>query len=141
MSHDVENRKFERTQFFLVQQDKDFLPVWVFKPEDYPSGIAGVLVDVSEGGLQILMPKSTLKAGQQFEMLLINQIGGDETRVAPGLIDLVWSQDLGSTYTKCGFTFNSQTHEEIKMLIAHTLDGENKFMRCVLREFNITQLM
>jgi hypothetical protein len=139
MNHDVENRKFERTQFFLVQKDKDFLPVWVFKPEDNPSGMAGVLVDVSEGGLQILMQKSTLSAGQQFEMLLINQIGGDETRMAPGLIDLVWSQDLGSTYTKCGFTFNSHTHEEIKMLIAHTLDGENKFMRCVLRELNLTQ--
>ncbi|MFZ6675462.1 PilZ domain-containing protein [Undibacterium sp. Xuan67W] len=141
MNNDVENRKFERSQFFLVQKDKDFLPIWVFKPEDNPSGMLGVLVDVSQGGLQILMQKNSLVEGQQFEMSLINQIGGDEIRLPPGIIELVWSSEVGSTYTKCGFTFNSYSSDEISMLIAQTFDGENKFMRCILRETNQNKLM
>ncbi|MET3119861.1 hypothetical protein AAKU64_004108 [Undibacterium sp. GrIS 1.8] len=136
MGNDVENRKFERSQFFLVQQDNDFLPIWVFKPEDTPSGVLGVLVDVSKGGLQILMQKNILTEGQQFELSLINQIGGDETRLRPAIIDLVWSKDVGSTYTKGGFTFNSYSDHEIGILIAETFDNENKFMRCILRESN-----
>jgi hypothetical protein len=134
MSYEVENRQFERSQFFLVQKEKDFLPIWVFKPEDNPSGIAGVLVDVSEGGLQILTQKVAPAKGQRFEMSLVNQIGGDETRLPPGMIDLVWSDDLGSIYTKCGFTFSSYSDDEIAMLIAHTSDEGDKFMRCILRE-------
>lgn len=137
MNNEIENRKFERTQFFLVQKEKDFLPVWVFKPEDNPSGIAGVLVDVSEGGLQILTQKVESVTGQRFEMSLINQIGGDEIRLPPGTIDLVWSNDVGSTYTKCGFTFSSYSGDEIALLIAHNSDEGDKFMRCILRETSV----
>ncbi|WP_395008949.1 PilZ domain-containing protein [Undibacterium sp.] len=137
MNNEVENRQFERTQFFLVQKEKDFLPVWVFKPEDNPSGIAGVLIDVSAGGLQILMQKVAPAKGQRYEMSLINQIGGDEARLPPGTIDLVWSDDVGSTYTKCGFTFSSYSDDEIAMLIAHNIDDGDKFMRCILRETSV----
>lgn len=140
MNNEVENRQFERTQFFLVQKERDFLPVWVFKPEDNPSGIAGVLIDVSAGGLQILMQKVAPAKGQRYQMSLINQIGGDEARLPPGTIDLVWSDDLGSTYTKGGFTFGSYSDDEIAMLISHSMDGGDKFMRCILRESSVENL-
>ena len=136
MNNDIENRKFERSQFFLIQKENDFLPIWVFKPEDNPSGILGVLVDVSDGGIQILMQKNTLFAGQQFEMSLINQIGGDETKIHPAIIDLVWSNDVGSTYTKGGFTFNVNASQEISTLVSQTFDTEHKFIRCILRDCN-----
>jgi hypothetical protein len=70
-------------------------------------------------------------------MSLINQIGADEIRLPPGTIDLVWRNDLGSTYTKCGFTFSSYSGDEIAMLIAHNSDDGDQFMRCVLRETSV----
>ncbi len=141
MDNELDNRRFERSQFFLVQKDRDFLPIWVFKPEHNPTGIAGVLVDVSAGGLQILIQQNAMSVGQRFEMSLINQIGDDAMRLPPGQIKLVWSHDLGTAYTKCGFVFHSYTSDQISSLMTHTLDGENKFMRCILKPYQPTDLM
>ncbi|MFZ6799644.1 PilZ domain-containing protein [Undibacterium sp. Di24W] len=134
MTHDVENRKFERSSFFLVQIERDFLPIWVFQPHDDSAGLLGVLVDASEGGLQILLQKNILVVGQQFEMFIINQIGGDDLPLPPAHIQLVWSEDIANTYTKCGFTFQSYSRGEIHQLHAQAHSGEHKFLRCVLRE-------
>jgi len=140
MAHDVENRKFERSSFFLVQIERDFLPVWVFQPHDDTAGLLGVLVDASEGGLQILLQKNTLHVGQQFEMFVINQIGGDELSLPPAKIQLVWSEDIANTYTKCGFIFQSNNRGEIHQLHAQALGSEHKFLRCVLRELDQAKL-
>ena len=86
------------------------------------------------------MQKVAPAKGQRYEMLLINQIGGDESRLPPGTIDLVWSDDLGSTYTKGGFTFGSYSDDEIAMLISHSMDGGDKFMRCILRKSSVENL-
>jgi hypothetical protein len=134
MEHEIENRRYERIQFFLVQQEKNFLPVWVFKPEAYPSGIAAILVDVSEGGLQILTQKNALLDAKHYELTLINQVGSKQAKLSPGVVNLVWSEDVGSTYVKCGFTFLSNAKEKVTALMDLTSDGEEKFIRCVLRE-------
>ena len=50
----IDQRRFPRVEFFLVPEQHEQLPVWVIKPEGLAEARGGVVVNLSEAGLQIL---------------------------------------------------------------------------------------
>lgn len=49
-----EKRRHPRSQYFLLSEDGQPLPVYAFRAEQEPATIAALLLDLSEGGVQVL---------------------------------------------------------------------------------------
>uniref|UniRef100_UPI0034E93904 hypothetical protein n=1 Tax=Enterococcus faecium TaxID=1352 RepID=UPI0034E93904 len=54
MSDPANLRQHVRIDFLGAQHDADSLPGWVFKPVQFSRGPAGLVLNMSDGGLQVL---------------------------------------------------------------------------------------
>ena len=66
-----DQRRFPRVEFFLVPDANEQLPVWVFKPESETVGRAGVVVNLSGGGLQIAVGAQEPLQARHYELRLL----------------------------------------------------------------------
>lgn len=124
-------RAYERVQFFMLHKDKDFIPVWVFKPADAPSGIAGLVCDIGAGGLQILTQQHEMQVGERFEIMFLDETA---SKNIPGrLIELVWTRPAGSAYAQSGFAFVTHVADLVDKLVQHMAGREQRFLRCMLK--------
>jgi hypothetical protein len=126
-------RQHERVSFFLVPVERERLPVWVFVPESTGEGHAGVVVNMGEGGLQILTAAARPLTADLYDMHLI--IGAPED--APdfsGRVRRIWSRAVGSLGTLQGMQIESADSDAAEFLRAAAPSPHTRnWVRCVLR--------
>lgn len=127
-----DQRRFQRVEFFLVPDEGDYLPVWVFKPRELANERGGVVVNISEGGLQVLTGATPPLAAGPYELRLL--LGDDESETLySGPVRQVWQRRHSETAQLAGFEFmqpNSLAEEFLQR--QSTMVQERQWVRCVL---------
>jgi hypothetical protein len=127
----MEKRKTERVQFFQLPQDRDLMPVWVFR-RDHPDNVLGLLVDIGADGVQIFTDKSSTLEADAYRLI----VHADETEDSQSVslqVRRLWSKPEGNLYIRNGFTF--ETGEDATSPIEQVLasrDAGKQWLRCEL---------
>ena len=129
----IEQRAHPRVVFFLVPRERGRLPVWVFKPIDAPDACAGLVLDFSDGGLQVLTgPEDALDA-PTYELELL--LGEDDPRQRfRGVVGRVWSEAATTIGHLNGLRFEGapSSAEDFMRAYQSRADGSG-WVRCLLR--------
>lgn len=130
----IDQRRFPRVEFFLVPAEHEQLPVWVIKPEGLAEARGGVVVNLSEAGLQILASAEPPLDAQHYELRLL--LGEDEgVPLFSASVRRVWTRPLSRIVQLGGFEFDTANSEAEEFLLAQTAQiTARKWVRCVLVE-------
>ena len=130
----IDQRRSPRVEFFLVPAEHEQLPVWVIKPEGLAEARGGVVVNLSEAGLQILASAEPPLDAQHYELRLL--LGEDEgVPLFSASVRRVWTRPLSRIVQLGGFEFDSPNSEAEEFLLAQTAQiTARKWVRCVLVE-------
>ena len=129
MSH-AEKRAHPRSQYFLVKSEGQPLPVYSFRDERDLASIPALVVDSSEGGVQILTAQTDGLSGDSYELELassadpLKQIGCVNLRK-------IWQKTDGLNI-RTGFAISSDGAQS-QFLDALITQAPNNLLRCVLR--------
>lgn len=134
LTSSADMRRFPRVEFFLVPDEHEQLPVWVVKPEDLADARGGVVVNLSESGLQILASAEPPLEASHYEMrLLLGEDEGVPLFTAP--VRRVWSRPLSGLVQLSGFEFDAPNSEAEEFLRVQTAQiTARRWVRCVLVE-------
>ncbi|MBW8848987.1 MAG: PilZ domain-containing protein [Burkholderiales bacterium] len=130
----IDQRRFPRVEFFLVPAEHEQLPVWVIKPEGLAQARGGVVVNLSEAGLQILAAAEPALDAQHYELRLL--LGEDEgVPLFSAAVRRVWTRPLSRIVQLGGFEFESANSQAEEFLLTQTAQiTARKWVRCVLVE-------
>jgi hypothetical protein len=130
----IDQRRFPRVEFFLVPDEHEQLPVWVIKPEGLTDARGGVVVNLSEAGLQVLASAEPPLDAQHYELRLL--LGEDEgVPLFSADVRRVWHRPLSQLVQLVGFEFASPNSQAEEFLLAQTAQiTARKWVRCVLVE-------
>ncbi|MFG6466191.1 PilZ domain-containing protein [Roseateles sp. BYS87W] len=130
----IDQRRSPRVEFFLVPDAQEQLPVWVIKPADLAGARAGVVVNLSEGGLQILTAAEPELDATHYEMRLL--LGEDDgVPLFSADVRRVWTRALNHRVQLCGFEFSTAHSQAEEFLRAQTAQiTARRGVRCVLME-------
>jgi hypothetical protein len=124
-----EKRTHTRAQFFLVRQDHDYVPVFAFRSPDDTEAIPALVVDASEGGVQILTTVNATVDGLHYDL----EVHSEETEPVPlpaWEVHRVWTRQEGM-YVKSGFVFETAGVAQ-EGIAARLASAEHHMLRCVL---------
>lgn len=104
----------------------------MFKPADAVEAIAGLVMNLSDGGLQVLSAVDDTPAHAAYDIELL--LGEDET--VPrfrGRVTRVWTREAASAGWLSGFSFND-THSSAEDFIRayQSSTPERRWVRCLL---------
>jgi hypothetical protein len=124
----TDKRVHTRSQFFLVQAGDELVTYFAFRPDDAINAIPVLVVDISDGGVQVLT--SNTHSVDQPKCLLELVTGDDGSERARYAVHQVWSRPDG-TNTRRGFAFEAgaAVAREVANLLA---DSEHRILRGVL---------
>ncbi|MGQ3051336.1 MAG: PilZ domain-containing protein [Roseateles sp.] len=130
----IDQRRFPRVEFFLVPDEHEQLPVWVIKPEGLAAERGGVVVNLSEAGLQILAAAEPPLDAEHYELRLL--LGEDQgVPLFTADVRRAWSRPLSRIVQLGVFVFDSPNSEAEQFLLAQTAQiTARKWVRCVLVE-------
>ena len=130
----TDQRRSPRVEFFLVPAEHEQLPVWVIKPEGMANARGGVVVNLSEAGLQILASAEPALDADSYELRLL--LGEDEgVPLFSAAVRRVWSRPLSQIVQLGGFEFDAPNSQAEEFLLAQTAQiTARKWVRCVLVE-------
>ncbi len=130
----ADQRRFPRVEFFLVPAEHEQLPVWVIKPEGLSNERGGVVVNLSESGLQILAAAQPALDAEHYELRLL--LGEDEgVALFSAPVRRVWSRPMSSQVQLSGFEFEAPNSQAEEFLRAQTAQiTARQWVRCVLVE-------
>ncbi|MFN3859919.1 MAG: hypothetical protein ACK4R2_00430 [Roseateles sp.] len=130
----IDQRRSPRVEFFLVPAEHEQLPVWVIKPQGLSDARGGVVVNLSENGLQILCAAEPVLDALHYELRLL--LGEDEgVPLFSAAVRRVWTQPLSRLVQLSGFEFESANSQAEEFLRAQTAQiTARKWVRCVLVE-------
>lgn len=128
----ADQRRFSRVEFFLVPTEHEPWPVWVFKPQMLAQERGGVVVNISEGGLQILSANAPSLDAERFELRLL--LGEDEhVPLFSGPVRRVWQREVSHQAQQLGLEFetpNSLAEQFLQTQTHHV--AARQWVRCVL---------
>ena len=128
----TDHRIHRRVECFVVHQQRERVPVWVFKPADAVEASAGLVINLSEGGLQVLTAAGESLDRSSYEIQLL--LGEDEhVPRFRGRVSRVWTRDAPSAGWISGFSFDdnhSSAEAFIRTYQAST--PERRWIRCLL---------
>lgn len=129
-----DQRRFPRVEFFLVPDAHEQLPVWVIKPEGLAGARGGVVVNLSEAGLQILAAAQPALEAEHYGLrLLLGE--GEGVPLFSADVRRVWTRPLSSRVQLCGFEFSAANSQAEEFLLAQTAQiTARRWVRCVLLE-------
>lgn len=130
----LDQRRSPRVEFFLVPDAHEQLPVWVIKPDGLADARAGVVVNLSESGLQILSSAKPPLDAEHYELRLL--LGEDEgVPLFSASVRRVWSRPLSQLVQVSGFEFTTANSQAEEFLQAQTAQiTARRWVRCVLVE-------
>jgi len=128
----IDKRKDQRVEFFLIPVEREQVPVWVFKPEQDIEGHAGVVANVSKGGLQILTNAEVpLAAGRYQLKLLLDE--GQGIQPFSAQLRRAWSESLTALVDVNGFEYLDSDNSAAEFLSSFERFAQRKvWVRCVL---------
>ena len=101
----MERRFSARVQFFQLATENQLTPIWVFQRTRENSTL-GLVVDISDYGVQILTDKSTPLPNSAYE--LIAHSDAEAQAMYPSILVVRrWSKAEGALYIRNGFLFDS----------------------------------
>lgn len=125
-----EQRAHARVACFLVGTTGHIQPVYSFRSPDEPDAIAALVVDISDGGIQILTEREEDLENQSFHLSLFTGDTAGHDSLDAGVVHWVWSRPDGM-YVRSGFV--ARKHPEILPELLDSLShADHKALRCVL---------
>ena len=125
----TEKRVHTRAQFFLVRRDEDYVGVFALRSNADVRAIAALVVDVSEGGMQVLCgPSTALQQARYHLEPIASAPEGQNSGSWP--VRSVWSRPEGM-YVRSGLSFEAPV-ERVSELMALLRSSEHQLLRCVL---------
>ncbi len=135
----ADQRLSTRTDFLGAQHDADSLPGWVFKPVHFSQGPAGLVLNLSDGGLQVLTSGTEPLAAGRYEVLLLlgrcDAEPQDDEQVSwfNGVVEHAWSRPVPRMGILHGLRFVSRNSTAEQFLEKHQAALEaGQWVRCVL---------
>jgi hypothetical protein len=127
-SPESERRTYARAQYFLLRDGSEQVPVFAFRPENEADAVPALVVDISEGGVQILSTPITQISIGSYTLELVPADG-----TLPGkrhIVHLVWSRPEGMNI-RSGFVFDnpSESNADVAALLTAS---KHRILRCVL---------
>lgn len=125
----TEKRVHTRSQYFLIKDHNEAVPVYAFRDADDVEAIPALVVDISDGGVQVLTTHSTELKHRAFKLELV--LGEALQSSLENLqIHLVWSRADGVN-VRSGFAFAPGENPELAL--TKVLSGSaHHVLRCVL---------
>jgi hypothetical protein len=129
---DIELRVHRRVEFFRVPAENQALPVWVFMPAGIDDAVAGLVLNFSDGGVQVLTNAEEPLDGAAFELQLL--LGEDDA--VPRFraqVSRVWTREAETLGRLSGLRFE-QRHSSAEDFIRRYQAGRAKerWVRCLL---------
>ncbi|OYU46205.1 MAG: hypothetical protein CFE44_03380 [Burkholderiales bacterium PBB4] len=123
-----DKRVHTRSQYFRVQAGSEVLSYFTFRPEDALDAVPALVVDISEGGVQVLTANPQGFAQSDYSLELLSEDAADQAMRHD--VHLVWSRPDGVN-TRCGFAFaaGGAAEDQVGALLAAS---SNHILRCVL---------
>jgi len=129
---DTEQRIHPRVQYFLVPSDREQLPVWVFKPDGLDHGHAGLVLDISGGGLKVLMSAAESIDASRFEVRLL-PVGPAQATTAAVRVRRAWNKPVNALGVLIGLAFEVPDESTSRFAEEHRMSLEPPdWLRCVL---------
>ncbi len=128
----VDHRSHRRVEFFLVPVQREHVPVWIFKPTDALAASAGLVMNLSDGGLQVLTASDDALEHPAYEIQLL--LGEDEA--VPrfrGRVSRVWTREATSAGWLSGLRFDDphSPAEDFIRVYQASAPGR-RWVRCLL---------
>jgi hypothetical protein len=132
----LENRSSKRVQFFLVPVGgHEIRPVWVFNSEEQGKALPGLVVNLSEGGMQVLTDLDEQLPVAEYRLAFLPDETSAGLALADCTIQLVWSEREAGLHTRSGFTFVGETPADLLALLQRP-NVEELFLRCAIAQIN-----
>ena len=138
MSDPANLRQHVRTDFLGAQHDADSLPGWVFKPVQFSQGPAGLVLNMSDGGLQVLTSAAEPLTDDKYEVVLLlgrADVDSDDEQVSwfNGVVERKWSRPAPRMGILHGMSFTSRNSTAEQFLNGHAEAlASGQWVRCVL---------
>jgi hypothetical protein len=131
-SSSMEHRADRGVECFLMHGDRERVPVWVFKPADAVDALAGLVINLSDGGLRVLTASADVTAQTSFEIQLL--LGEDDS--VPrfrGRATWVWTSEAAGSGWVSGLRFerNRSSADGFIRVYQSTASGRS-WVRCLL---------
>ncbi|HEY8877231.1 MAG TPA: hypothetical protein VIN03_06690 [Roseateles sp.] len=142
MSDPANLRQFPRTDFLAAQHDADSLPGWVFKPVQFSRGPAGLVLNMSDGGLQVLTSAAEPLTDDKYEVVLLlgradAEDGDEQVSWFNGVVERKWSRPVPRMGILHGMCFTARNSTAEQFLNGHKAALESgQWVRCVLLKVN-----
>lgn len=126
----TDQRVHTRAQYFLLRSNDGQapLPVYALRASGDVDAIPALVVDMSEGGVQILSTQSASLASGEY-LLEISQ--GDGAELVAQKVAMVWSRPDGVN-VRSGFAFADQA-APVAQLELMLKAADHGLLRCLLR--------
>ncbi|RTL52753.1 MAG: PilZ domain-containing protein [Rhodocyclaceae bacterium] len=128
----MEKRHSERVQFFNARDESGIQPVWVFRQTRQDS-ILGLLVDISNHGVQIITSRDAAMDGDMFQLVILDE--SEDGHYLTTLVNRRWHKDEGTLYLRHGFSFEEEDDiaDAIHAIVAAGAGlSTGKWLRCEL---------
>ena len=138
MSDPADLRQHVRTDFLAAQHDAESLPGWVFKPVQFSQGPAGLVLNMSDGGLQVLTSATEPLADSRYEVVLLlgrSDMDCHDEQVSwfNGVVERKWSRPVPRMGILHGLCFTARNSTAEQFLTSHQAALESgQWVRCVL---------
>jgi len=133
---ETEQRHHERVQYFMVQESNhNLIPIWVFTPADDPDLSAGLVLDISNGGIQILTSaKTPIAPGARYRIRFLALDSQEADSNLPDLeLTQIWSRPEGRLYLRHGFEFSNGSDIDLTPFAERLQASELQILRCTIK--------
>jgi hypothetical protein len=126
---EADKRTQPRAQYFLIKDEHEAVPIYAFREQDDVKAIPALVVDISEGGVQILTTH-TASVSQQAYQLEVVTASPTTSAMERAHIEKVWSREDGVN-VRTGFAFDpgSSIGAEWNAILQQ---APHHLLRCVL---------
>ncbi len=128
----ADQRTHRRVECFRVPAHREQVPVWVFRPADATDAVAGLVLNLSDGGVQVLTAAEELPAHERYDIQLLL---GEDDQVPRfrGRVTRVWTRDASDAGRLTGFRFDeARSSAETFIRTYQALTPERRWVRCLL---------
>ncbi len=129
--HHIENRVHQRVQCFNFPFERAFIPIWVFASF---GGVAGLVVNLSFSGIQILTESNEKLANQLYDIVFVDEDDNEISNSAVCQARHVWTDKTSTLYNTSGFSFVGDVESAIRSQFNKFHYTSHPYLRCELRE-------
>lgn len=126
---DADKRTHTRAQYFLIKDGPQVVPVYAFREQDDVLAVPALVVDIGEGGVQILSSHMTELSQATYDLELVTESPTPQP-LERARIEKVWSREDGVNI-RTGFAF-SQAGSAGTEWIEILQSAPHHLLRCVL---------